>query len=170
MSDLENEDDFGTRRRQAIFGDDGDDEDNQGDEDEDNQEDEKEARVYTEAELGAERRDLLGRKVYTEDSIEDFISALEDGVEYNEATETYLKLMPDEPDESEDESEPVRETTEEQDLDAEFPTMAKDLANREKSSSEDEFPELTKEMNKKKKTVGTGTLDDEFPSMKDLPK
>lgn len=146
--DEKNEDDFGTRRRNALFGD---------DPDEDVEDEEtKEARVYTEEELKAERKDLLGRKVYTPDSIDSFIAALKDGEEYDEAINTYLKLMPDE---SEDEDETEAETSEEKELAAEFPTMAE-----QEDVSEDEFPEMTKEELKKKKKGGTG-LDDEFHSM-----
>ena len=149
MGDLENEDDFGTRRRKAIFDDDGADdegdeetEDTEDDEDEDNEDGED--KQYTEIELKAEREDLLGRKVYTEDSIEDFISALKDGEEYDEAINTHLKLMPDE---SEEDKPQVSDA--EADLAKEFPEMTKQMAEQEKSSSE-EFPKMDKDMKKKK--------------------
>lgn len=159
MSDSENEDDFGTRRRQAIFGDDGDTEDVE-DETEDTEDDEteetKEARVYTKEELEKEKQDLLGRKVYTEDSIEDFISALQDGVEYNEAVDTYLKLMPDESDSGERDL-----------LSEEYPLMAKELAEREHPSKE-EYPSM-KDLQKEKTTVSPENWKpiDDYPSMEE---
>ena len=172
MSDVDkNDEDFSTRRRNALFGDDpdedlDDDEDNQGDEDEDNEDGED--KQFTEEELEKERKDLLSRG-YTEDSIDSFITALEDGENYQEAAETYLKLTPDE---SEDESEPASEKSGERDLlSEEYPLMKKQMEEQEKSS-DDEYPKLTAEMNKKKKTVRpeNWTLDDEYPSMKDLKK
>lgn len=151
------DDDFAGRRREAIFGDDTeDDEDNKGDEGENNEDGED--KQYTEIELKAEREDLLGRKAYTPESIDSFIDALRDGEDYQKAVDAHLELMADEPDDSD---EKVNETTEAQDLSAEFPTMDEE----EKSSSE-EFPTMTEEELKKKKNVGTG-LEDEFPSMDD---
>ena len=159
MSDEEFEkfdpdDDFSGRRRKAIFGDDvdddtGDDGDNKGDEDENNEDGED--KQYTEIELAAEKEDLLGRG-YTEDSIAEFIAALVDGENYQEAAESYLKMKPDE-----DESEKP---------DSEYPVMMKELAEREKGSDE-EFPLMAKELNKKKKIVSPEDWKpiDDYPSM-----
>ena len=141
------DDDFSLRRMAAL-----------GDETEDNEDGETETKTkgkeYTDIELAAEREDLLGRKVYTEDSIEEFIAALRDGAEYYAAAESYLKMKTDE-----DESEKP---------DSEYPVMMKELAEREKGSDE-EFPLMARELSKKKKIVSPEDWKpiDDYPSMEE---